>query len=191
MSESHGGRSNANCATADRAGLTSLLPSVAPRDECAVKMRFGLHNPNTDMTDFNSQPAPLPAACDEQPRLLDPQDSVSKSAPEWGNVVCATADRGGQTSLLPSAVPQDECVVEMQFISHNSNTDMTDLNGQPAPLPAAHNGQPRLLDPQNSASKSTDSGPSTQLPWLSQHLSTWSLKLCCRRRKTRTHLSNT
>lgn len=156
-----------------------------------VKMRFRLHDPNTDMTDFDSQPAPLPAACDEQSRLLGPQDSVSKSAPERGNVVCASADRGGQTSLLPSAVPQDECVVETQFISHDSNTDMTDLNGQPAPLPAAHHKQPRLLDPQDSASESVDSCPSTQSPWLSQSLSTWSLKLCCRRRKTKTHPGNT
>ena len=55
-----------------RSRWSDIPPSVAPRDEC-VWWRCGSGFINTDMTDFNSQPAPLPAACDEHPRLLGPR----------------------------------------------------------------------------------------------------------------------
>ena len=52
---------------------------------------------------------------------------VVKTPPERDTLNYAAADPSGEISLLPSAVPQDERVV--QFGSPDSNTNITDFNG--------------------------------------------------------------
>jgi len=83
--------------------------------------------------------------------LSEGNDTVRQ---ELGTPGCATADSGGPSSLPPPAVPQEACVVEMQFTSHDPNPNTTDPNYQPTPLLAAHCEQPRLLDPPDPVSKS-------------------------------------
>ena len=185
----------ASCATTHRRGPTSSPtsppPSSLPLGECVVEMQFTSHGHNTDMTDPNGQPVPLLGAHNEQPRLLDPQISVSKSDLEPSNVDQAAADGGAPRSLPPTSMPLGECVVEMQPISHDPNTDLTDPSGQPVPLPAASDQRPRLLNSRGSVSGSADNGLPTQSPGWSQHLSIWPLKLCCCGRKSKTHPSST
>ena len=109
---------------------------------------------------------------------------------ERGTTSYPAADHRGPASLLPSPVPPSQCVVGMQSPSHDPNTDATDPNGQPVPLPAAHDERSRSSDPRSSVPQSTDSGPPTQSPGWFQQLPIWPLKLCCCRRKFKTHPSN-
>ena len=183
--------SNVDRAAADDGAPTSLPPSSLPPREYVVEMQPISHDPNIDVTDPSGQPVPLPAAHNEQPRLLDPQSSISKSTQEQNNVDRAAADGGAPTSLPPSSIPLGECVVEIQPISHDPNTDPTDPSGQPVPLPAASDQRPRLSNPCGSVSGSVDNGLLTQSPGWSQHLSIWPLKLCCCGRKFKTHPSST
>ena len=67
---------------------------------------------------------------------------VVRTPLERGNADCPLVDRGVPKSSPPSAVHPDESVVEMQFKSHDPNIDMTDSNGQPALLSAAHGKRP-------------------------------------------------
>ena len=109
-----------------------------------------------------------------QPPALSVEHDAVVSIP-WarGNGNRAAVDRGSPTSLPPSPVTRDECVVGMQPRSHDSNTNMTDFDSPPEPLPAAHYQQPRLLDPGDSIPKPADSGPSIQSPRWPQFLSIW------------------
>ena len=116
---------------------------------------------------------------------------VARSLPEWDDVDSDKANHGGQAFFKPSAQPADEFVMEMQLGSHDPNADLISLHGQRDLPSAAHDEPRRLLDPQDSISISADRGPSTRSPWWSQPLSIWPLKLCRRRRKTKTHPSNT
>jgi len=181
----------AGCATADRGGSTALPPSALPRDECVVEMQFRSHDPNPDTVDPNDEPARLLAAHREQPRLLDLQDSVSESAREWDNVDCTVADKGGPISPPPSAEPQDECIRETQFRSHDPSPCTIGPNDQPAPLPTTTHQRPTPPDPRDYVTGAADSGFLPQPPRRSQPLPIWPLGLCCRRRKIKTRPSNT
>jgi len=112
----------------------------------------------------NTNPALQP------PALSQEHDAVVSIPRERGNVRCAAADRGSPTSLPPSSMTRDGRVVGMQYRSHGSSTNMTDSNGQPELLPAAHHQQPRSLDLGDSISKPVDSGPLVQSPLWPQHL---------------------
>ena len=137
-------------------GRTPLLWAAGNGHEEVVNLLMEQNDDvRTAMPDHMNQ-TPRPLACSEG------HDGVVKIPGEQGNVNCTVTDRGGPASLLPSAVPQDQYLVGMQFRSHDPNTDMTGVNGQPAPLPPAHHEQPRLLDLGDSISKSGDSDLSTQ-----------------------------
>ena len=88
-----------------------------------------------------------------------------------------SADRGGPKSLLPTAVLPDECIMGMQFRSRDLGTDITHFSRRPAPLPASHHEQPRLLDLGDSVHKSAYSALSPQLSRWSQPLPIGLLKL--------------
>jgi len=79
---------------------------------------------------------------------------------ERANGNCKTADHRSSASPPPSAVYLNESVVEMQFKSHDSNTDIIGSNGQPATLPASHGWPLKPLNHGNSVPKSADSGSS-------------------------------
>jgi len=71
-------RGNLNSDAADRSGPTSILPSARYGARCVVDMQFGGDDPNTNVPDFNREPT-LPSADHERPKVLDLEDSVSKS----------------------------------------------------------------------------------------------------------------
>jgi len=123
----------------------------------------------------------------QPPALSEEHNAVVSIPPERGNVNCAAADRDSPTSLPPSSMTRDKCVVGMQFRSHDSNTDMKDFNGQPEPLPATHHQQPRLSDLGDSIPRPVDSGPSTQSPRLPQSLSIWPPEFLYPPQKTDAH----
>ena len=125
-------------------------------------------------------------------------EEVVKILLEWGAVNRDQAStEHGQILLSWAAENEHEDIVTMLMerkdirtaIPDNPNTDLTNLNSQPAPLLAAHHTQPRLLNPQNSISKLADSGLSTQSPQRFQSLSICPLKFCYRRRKSKSHLA--
>ena len=62
-----------------------------------------------------------------QQRLALPEghDLIAGIPRDQGNLNCAAVDCGLPTSLPPSTVPADECMVEAQFRSHDPDTNMT------------------------------------------------------------------
>jgi len=95
----------------------------------------------------------IPGNMNQIPQSLALSEGNDRVRQELGTAGCATADSGGPSSLPPPAVPREECVVEMQFTSHDPNPNTTDPDAQPTPLPVAHREQPRLLGPQDSVSQ--------------------------------------
>ena len=77
------------------------------------------------------------------------------------------------TSLSPSAMYQDEFVVETQLKFPDPNTRIPDSSGQPGLRSAAHGERPRVFDHGDSVSQSADSSLLTQPPWWSRPLSIW------------------
>jgi len=70
---------NANSDKVDHGGPASLLPSPGHGDGSVVEMQLKSHDPNTDITYFNSQP-PLPAAdFDEREPVVDLMNSAPMS----------------------------------------------------------------------------------------------------------------
>jgi len=129
---------------------------------------------------------PMSDSMSQAPQLLslsERRDGVGRAPPEQGNPNSAASDHGSLTSLPPSTVPPDECVAETQFISHDPNANITDFDGQSAPLTVAHIEQPRLPDPGDSVPQSADGGLSAPSPRRSQPLSTWLRRLCRRPKK--------
>ena len=76
-------------------------------------------------------------------------------------VNCTAEDLSSPTSFLPSAMHPDKSVVEIQFRSHDPNTDITDSSGELGLLSAAHGEPPGLLGHSDSVSMSAGSGLST------------------------------
>jgi len=95
----------------------------------------------------------IPGNMNQIPQSLALSEGNDRVRQELGTAGCATADSGGPSSLPPPAVPREECVVEMQFTSHDPNPNTTDPDAQPTPLLVAHREQPRLLGPQDSVSQ--------------------------------------
>ena len=196
-------------------GQTPLSWAAARGHVEVVKVLFKRHNADPDQPGTKYGQTPLPWAADSahdgtvnlliernriQTTMPDhisqtPQSlalpelryGVVRIPPEQNTANCAQADSGGQISFSPSSMPQNECVAEMQFRSHDPNTDMTDFSGQLAPLPASHHNSPHLSDLGDPVSKPTDSGLSTQSPRRPQPFSIWPLKLWYPPRKTDTH----
>jgi len=83
-----------------------------------------------------------------------------------GDINSQEAGNDGQASLLPSARPADE-LVEMQFSSHDPNTNTANFNTQPRLIPGSHGEQLRLPNLQGSVSDSTAPRPSTRRSWWS------------------------
>ena len=136
----------------------------------------------------------IPDSTNQTPQPLAPPEGhgrVAKIPPAQGNRNCTAVDLFAPISLPPSALPRDECVVEMQPIPHNPNTNATDLDRQPAPLLTVHNEQPRLPDLGASVHNPAGSQPSAQSPGQSQPPSIWLLRLFGRPRKNKTYPSNT
>ena len=65
---------------ASHGGHTSFPLPARLGDESVMEIQSRSSDPNTDFSDFNSQPQPLLAAHNEQAGLLDCQDSISESA---------------------------------------------------------------------------------------------------------------
>jgi len=136
---------------------------------------------------------PIPDSLNQTPQLPGPSqrsDGVPGIPPEQGNPNSSTSDRSDMTSLPPSTPPRDECVVETQLISHNSNA-ITDFDGQSTPLTVAHIEQLRLPDPGDSVPQSADGGLPTPSLRRSQPLSTWLRRLCGLPRKNNSNPTNT
>ena len=112
--------------------------------------------------------------------LSEEHDRVVRLPRELGTAGCATADRVGSTSRLPPAVSRDD-----------PNPDTVDPNHQSAPLLTTPDQRPTLLDSRDSVTGAANRSPLPQSPRRSQPLPIWPLGLCCRRRKIKTHPSNT
>ena len=168
-------------------GWTPLSWAAESGHEAIVKMIMERQDARTSVPDKMSQ-TPQPSDLPEE------HDGVVGIPQERDTVDCPALDPGGPTSLPPSSMPPDGSVIEMQLISHDTNSNMIDFDGQPGqpmPLQTAHNEQPRLFDLGDCVSKPVDSALSTQSSRRPQPLSIWSLKLCCSRRKIKTHPSYT
>jgi len=70
----------AHCAAADPSSPTSLPPTTMHPGESSIQIQFSPHDPNTDITDSNTQPGPISVVLSEQPRLSDHNDSVPMPA---------------------------------------------------------------------------------------------------------------
>ena len=166
-------------------GRTPLEWASRNKHEGIVKMLLERDNVRpSSMPDSENQSLP-PLAPSEG------HDGVARALPQWDDVDSDKVSHGSQTFLKPPAQPADEFVVEMHLGSHDPNPDVISLHGQPDLPPAAHDAPRRVLDPQDSVAMSADPSPSTKSPWWPQPFSIWPLKLCYRRRKTKTHPSNT
>ena len=73
-------RGSINSDAAARIGPTSILPSARYGVQCMVDMQFGGDDPNINVPDFNWEPTLPSVDHDERPKVLDLEDSVSKSA---------------------------------------------------------------------------------------------------------------
>ena len=164
-------------------GQTPLSWAAEKGHEGIVKMLSQRRDVCAATPDSTNQ-TPQPLALSEE------HDTIVSIQQERGNVNCVAADRGSPTSLPPSSLTRDECVVGMQLQSHDSNTDMTDFNFQPEPLPAAHHQLPRLLHLGDSIPGPADGGPSAQPPRWPRSLFIWPSELRYPPRKTDAH-SNT
>ena len=163
-----------------RYGQTPLSWAAVNGHEGIVKMLMKRKDVYAIIPDNTNQTLHPPALSEEHNAAVNiPQ--------ERGNVNWAAADRGSPISLTPSSVTRDECVVGMQLRSHDSNIDVTDSDGPPEPLPAAHHHQPRLLDLGDSIPSPADSSPLTQSPRWPLSLSTWTSELWYLARKTDAH----
>ena len=93
--------------------------------------------------------------------LAPPKGSrgVSRILLEQADPDSDKASHGDHTSFPLPARPGDESVVEIQSRSSDPNTEFSDFNNQPQPLPTAHDEQARELHPQDSISESTDNSP--------------------------------
>jgi len=115
----------------------------------------------------NAYPA-MPDNVNQTPESLAPSeghDEVARIPLERDEANCAAADLNSPTPLPPTAMHPDDSSVEIQFISDNPNTDITDSSGQPGLISVVHSEQPRLLDHHDSTPMSAVSGLSTQSPW--------------------------
>jgi len=70
---------NIGSEAAGSGGQASLPPPTQPRVGCLAETQFGSHNPNTDITDFNSQLSFPQADSGEPEQVLNLEDSVSVS----------------------------------------------------------------------------------------------------------------
>jgi len=161
-------------------GLTPLSWAAEGGHEGIVKMLSQRRDVCAATPDSTNQ-TPQPLALSEE------HDTIVSIQQERGNVNCVAADRGSPTSLLSSSLTRDECVVGMQLQSHDSNTDPTDFNFQPEPLPAALHQRPRLLHLGDSVPGPADGGPSAQPPRWPRSLFIWPSELRYPPRKTDAH----
>ncbi|PUU75146.1 hypothetical protein B9Z19DRAFT_1091031 [Tuber borchii] len=105
---------------------------------------------------------------------------------ERGNLNSDAADRSGQTSILQAARDGARCVVGMQF-GDDPNINVPDFNGEPTLPSADHNERPKVLDLDDSISKSADNDLSSTEP--SRQSPTWPLKPWYSPKNTHTHLN--
>ena len=110
----------------------------------------------------------MPDNLNQTPQSVAPSEGhneVARIPLEQDKANCAAVDLNSPTPLPPTAMHQDESSVEIQFTSHNPNTDITDSSCQPGLISVVHSEQPRLLDHHDSTPMSADSCLSTQSPW--------------------------
>jgi len=167
-------------------------------DEVVGEIKSAPHDPNTNITDLNSQFQPPPATENARAELEDWSD-VGPAMPDNENQNQLSSalseghdgmerillerdhpdsdqeNHGGQPPLPPSAKPEDELVEEIQSKPQDPNTNTGDFKGQLQSPPTTENEQTKLVDLQGSIPKFTDHGPSTPKPW-------WSRLLCFRPR---------
>jgi len=167
-----------------KSGRTPLSWAAQNGHEGVVKMLFERKDVRPAMPD-NVNQTPQSVA------LSEGHDEVATVPLERDEVNCASADPSSPTSLPPTTMHPGESSVEIQFSSHDPNTDITDSNSQPGPISVVPSEQPMLLDHNDSVPMPADSSLPTQSPWWYRPLSTWPLKLCFRPNMTGAHLTST
>jgi len=175
-------RKYANPNQADPDGLTPLPLAAEGGHDDVVDVSLEWNDVCPAILDHENQPPPS---------LAPPNGyrAVSRTLLERGDVDSDKANHAGHASLLPSDRPANE-FVEMQFSSHDPNTDITNSNSQPKPTQAAHGEQPRLSNLQGSVSKSAAHHTSTRPSWWSRISRIRPRKLFLRLMKTKTDINN-
>jgi len=115
-----------NSHASGRSSLVSLPPPAQLLDECLVDMQFGSHDPNSNITHFNSQPSlPLADSIDLE-QVLDLKGSVSASSND-----CLPATE-------PSVSPQAASLWPLRFLLSLRKSN-TQPNNTRATLPIVLN----------------------------------------------------